>query len=114
LLGATGIYGVLAYTVTRSTQEIGIRRALGAPTAGLVAHIVRSGMQPVVAGLVLGIVVSFWSTKLLTTDLYGIASTDPSTYVLAVAGVVTVALLACLLPARRALRVSPLVALRSE
>jgi len=114
LLGATGIYGVLAYTVTRSTQEIGIRRALGAPTSGLVAHIVGSGMQPVIAGLVLGILASFWSTKLLTTDLYGIASTDLSTYMLAIAGVVTVALLACLLPARRALRVSPLVALRSE
>ena len=71
-------------------------------------------MQPVIAGLFLGILASFWSTKLLTTDLYGIASTDPSTYVLAIAGVVTVALLACLLPARRALRVSPLVALRSE
>jgi len=114
VLGATGIYGVLAYTVTRSTQEIGIRRALGAPTAGLVAHIVGSGMQPVIAGLILGIVASFWSTKLLTTDLYGIAPTDPTTYVLAVAGVVTIALLACLFPARRALRVSPLVALRSE
>ena len=114
LLGATGIYGVLAYTVTRSTQEIGIRRALGAPTPGLLAHIVAGGMRPVLAGLVLGITASYWSTRLLTTDLFGISPTDPSTYLLAVIGVIVVSLLACLLPARRALLVSPIVALRSE
>ncbi|HEY7058181.1 MAG TPA: FtsX-like permease family protein, partial [Vicinamibacterales bacterium] len=114
LLGATGIYGVLAYMVTRSTQEIGIRRALGAPAGGLLAHIVGGGMRPVAVGLVLGVLGSFWSTRLLTTDLFGISPTDPSTYVLAVVGVILVSLLACLLPARRALRVSPIVALRAE
>ena len=114
LLGATGIYGVLAYTVTRSTQEIGIRRALGAPTPGLLTHIVAGGMRPVLVGLVFGITASFWSTRLLTTELFGISPTDPSTYLLAVIGVMVVSLLACLLPARRALLVSPIVALRSE
>jgi ABC-type antimicrobial peptide transport system permease subunit len=71
-------------------------------------------MRPVAVGLVLGVLGSFWSTRLLTTDLFGISPTDPSTYVLAVVGVIVVSLLACLLPARRALRVSPIVALRAE
>ncbi len=114
LLGATGIYGVLAYTVARSRKEIGIRRALGAPTAGLLGHVLVTGLRPVIVGLALGIVASFWSSRLLTTDLFGISPTDPATYVYAVLAVIGISIGACLIPARRALLVNPIVALRSE
>jgi putative ABC transport system permease protein len=114
VLGVTGIYGVLAYTVSRRTQEIGIRRALGAPTGHLVRDIVSGGLQPVVVGLVIGVIGSFWSSRFLSTELFGISPTDPATYVAAVAGVLIVSLLACVVPARRALGVSPIIALRSE
>jgi putative ABC transport system permease protein len=114
LLGASGIYGVLSYTVARRTQELGIRRALGAPAGRLVADIILRGMQPVALGLVAGILGSFWATRLLATQLFGISPTDPSTYVLASAAVLLVALAACAIPARRALQISPISALRSE
>jgi putative ABC transport system permease protein len=114
VLGATGIYGVLAYTVTRRTQEIGIRRALGAQTSALVRDVIAGGMLPVAAGLVLGIIGSFWATGLLKTQLFEISPTDGKTYTLAVVGVIVVSLLACVLPARRALRVNPIIALRAE
>lgn len=114
VLGASGIYGVLAYTVARRTQELGIRRALGAPSQSLVADILLRGMQPVAIGLVAGIVGSFWATRLLQTELFGISPTDPSTYVVATAGVLLVSLAACAIPAARALRISPIAALRSE
>jgi predicted permease len=114
VLGASGIYGVLAYTVTRRTQEIGIRRALGAPTRRVVRDVVTGGMLPVAAGLVLGITGSFWTTKLLATQLFNVSPTDVRTYLVTVAAVIAVALLASLMPARRALRVSPIVALRAE
>ena len=114
VLGATGIYGVLAYTVTRRTQEIGIRRALGAPAGRLVRDIITGGMQPVVAGLAFGLVGSFWTGRLLTTQLFGVSAGDAATYAIAVFAVIIVSLLACVLPARRALRVSPIVALRAE
>jgi predicted permease len=114
VLGATGIYGVLAYTVTRRTQEIGIRRALGAPTRRLVRDVVKGGLQPVVVGLLVGIVASFWTTRLLTTQLFNVSATDPRTYLITVAAVLAVSVLASVIPARRALRVNPIVALRSE
>jgi putative ABC transport system permease protein len=114
VLGATGIYGVLAYTVTRRTQEIGIRRALGAPTRRLVRDVVKGGMQPVVAGLIVGVIASFWTTRLLTSELFNVSATDPRTYVITVAAVLSVAVLASVIPARRALRVNPIVALRAE
>jgi predicted permease len=114
VLGGTGIYGVLAYTVTRRTQEIGIRRALGAPTRRLVGDVMRGAMPPVVVGLAAGLIGSYWTTRVLTTQLFGVSPTDPGTYVTTVVAVLVVAAFASLIPARRALRVSPLVALRSE
>jgi putative ABC transport system permease protein len=114
VLGATGIYGVLAYTVSRRTQEIGIRRALGAPTSDLLRDVISGGMRPVAVGLVLGLIGSFWTGRLLTTQLFGVSPTDATTYAIAVVGVLAVSLLACVLPARRALKVSPVVALRAE
>jgi ABC-type antimicrobial peptide transport system permease subunit len=100
--------------VTRRTQEIGIRRALGAQTSVLVRDVIAGGMLPVAAGLVLGIIGSFWATGLLKTQLFEISPTDAKTYTLAVIGVIVVSLLACVLPARRALRVNPIIALRAE
>jgi putative ABC transport system permease protein len=114
VLGASGIYGVLSYTVARRTQELGIRRALGATAGRLVSDIVLRGMQPVALGLVAGILGAFWATRLLTTELFGISPTDPSTYVLASIAVLLIALAACVVPARRALHISPISALRSE
>jgi putative ABC transport system permease protein len=114
VLGASGIYGVLAFTVARRTQEIGIRRALGAPPSHVVREIVTSGMAPVAVGLVIGIPASYWTSQLWRTQLFGVSSTDPVVYAGVAAGVLLVALAATLVPGRRALRVDPLVALRAE
>jgi putative ABC transport system permease protein len=114
ILGASGIYGVLAYTVARRTPELGIRRALGAPPERLLMDILLRGMQPVAVGLGAGIIGSLWATRLLETQLFSISPTDPATYAAATAAVLLVSLAACTLPALRALRISPLTALRSE
>ena len=113
-LGATGIYGVLAYTVSRRTQELGIRRALGAQPSRLMRDVVVQGMQPVVLGLVCGMAASVWTTRLLGSQLFGVSPTDPATYAAVALAVLAVALLSCLVPAGRALRVNPAVALRAE
>jgi putative ABC transport system permease protein len=113
-LGATGIYGVLAYTVARRTHEIGIRRALGAAPGVLVRDVLVRGMQPVVVGLALGLAASFWTSRLLRSQLFDISPTDRVTYALVAGGVILVSLIACAVPARRALRVNPIVALRAE
>ncbi len=114
ILGISGIYGVLAYTVARRTQEIGIRRALGAASGRVVRDVVLVGLKPVAAGLVLGIAASYWTTKLWSTQLFGVSPIDPVVYAAVAAGVLVVSVAAALVPARRALRVSPLVALRSD
>jgi hypothetical protein len=114
LLGASGIYGVLAWTVARRTQEIGIRRALGAPPARLAREVVTAGLVPVIAGLLAGILLSYWTTRLWSAQLFAVSASDPWTYALVSVAVVAVALLAALAPVRRALRVSPLMALRAE
>jgi putative ABC transport system permease protein len=114
VLGASGIYGVLAYTVARRTHEIGIRRALGAASRALVQDVVVRGMQPVFVGLVLGLAASYWATRALESQLFNISTTDASTYALVAGGVTLVSLFACVIPARRALRVNPIIALRTE
>jgi putative ABC transport system permease protein len=114
LLGASGVYGVLAYSVATRTSEIGIRRALGAPASLIIRDILRGGLAPVAAGLASGIVVSFWTSRALATELFGVSSTDPATYLAATAIVLGIALLSCAVPARRALHISPLAALRTE
>jgi putative ABC transport system permease protein len=114
VLAATGIYGVLAYTVARRTHEIGIRRALGAAPGVLVRDVVVRGMQPVVVGLMLGLAASFWTSRLLQSQLFDISPTDRVTYALVAGGVILVSLIACAVPATRALRVNPIVALRTE
>ena len=112
MLGATGIYGVLSYSVARRTQEIGIRRALGAAPGALFRDVMARGMQPVIVGLVLGLAASYWTMRVLANQLFEVSPTDSTTYALVAAGVILVSLIACAVPARRALRVNPIIALR--
>ena len=114
LLAAIGIYGVVSYSVTQRTQEIGIRAALGANSRNIMGLILRSGMAPVVLGLAVGLAGVLGLTRLLSSLLYGVGEHDPLT--IAAVGVILalVALIACFLPARRAAKVDPMVALRHE
>jgi putative ABC transport system permease protein len=111
-LGALGVYGVLAYTVAERTHELGIRRALGAPAGGLVRLMLWRGLTPVVVGVGAGVLTALALSGLLQEQLFGIAPTDKATYVATVVGVLATSIAACLIPTRRALRVSPVVALR--
>jgi predicted permease len=117
LLAAIGLYGVLAYSVSQRTQEIGIRMALGANRGNVLRMVLRQGMVLSVVGVVIGIVVAFVLTRYLetlTSMLFGIEPHDPVTFIVIPFGLTLVALLACLIPARRATKVNPLVALRYE
>jgi putative ABC transport system permease protein len=114
LLAAVGIYGVMAFLVTQRTREIGIRMALGARAADVMRLVLTEGMAPVIAGGAAGLAASFVATRALQTLLYGVTPLDVPSVAAAPAILVGVALLACVLPARRALRVDPLVALRDE
>ena len=114
LLSAIGIYGVISYSVTQRTREIGIRAALGATRGNVLALILREGMGLTVLGLLLGVAGAFGLSQLLTSLLFGVGGRDPVTLA-AVFGVLgLVAFLACFVPAQRATRVNPVVALRTE
>jgi ABC-type antimicrobial peptide transport system permease subunit len=113
-LAALGIYGVLAYFVTQRRRELGIRLALGASPAGLFTMVVRQGMRPVLAGAAIGLVGAYAAAGLMTTLLFGIQPLDPATYVLTTAILGAVALCACAVPASRATKLDPLMALREE
>ncbi len=114
LLTAIGLYGVISYNFSQRTQEIGIRMALGARTRDVVLQVLRQGLGLVALGSAIGLAGAFALTRWLKSMLYGISATDPLTFV-AVAGIVLlVALFACWLPARRAARVDPMIALRYE
>ena len=113
-LSAVGIYGVLAYLVTQRTREIGIRMALGARAADVLRLVLREGMGPVVLGGGAGMIAAVVATRALRTMLFGVTPLDPVSFAAAPALLALVALLACYLPARRATRVDPLVALREE
>jgi putative ABC transport system permease protein len=114
LLAAIGIYGVMAYAVARRTSEIGIRVALGAQSADVLALVLRQGGQLVALGLVVGIAGALLLTRLLATMLFGIGPRDPATLIATGALLALVAGLACVIPARRATRVDPMTALRTE
>jgi putative ABC transport system permease protein len=114
LLAVAGIYGVVAYLVTLRTREFGIRMALGADSGRVLGMVMRRGALVVALGLLLGIAGAAILTRLLSSILYGVTATDPVTFV-AMAGLLAlVALAACLIPATRAARVDPAVALRVE
>ena len=114
MLAAIGVYGVVAYMVGQRTQEIGVRRALGAKAADVLLMLVREAMRPVALGIVIGVAGAYALTRLMTSLLFGVTATDITTFVLVSISLSLVALVACLIPARRATRVDPLVALRYE
>jgi predicted permease len=113
-LASLGIYGVLAYLVARRTREIGIRVALGSTRAGVLKLVLREGFQLVTIGLVLGVIGAASLQKAVATEIYGVRPLDPFVLASVMALLAIVALAACAVPARRAMRVDPMVALRYE
>ena len=114
LLGIVGIYGVISYSVSQRTREIGIRMALGAQRSTLTALFVRQGLWLTGIGIGCGLVVAFVTMRLMSSLLFNVSPVDPITYVVITAGVIATAYLACYLPSRRAAAVDPVNALRAE
>jgi putative ABC transport system permease protein len=114
LLVMVGVFSVMAYNVSLQTQEIGVRMALGAQSGTILTMVLKKGVHLVAAGIVLGLFASFALTRFLSSQIWGVSATDPWTFASVVALVILVGLVACLLPARRAAMVDPLVALRYE
>jgi putative ABC transport system permease protein len=114
ILALIGLYGLLAFTVTQRQREIGIRMALGAQTFDVLSVVVGQGMRLTLAGVVIGVLGSVALTRVLGSVLFKVAPTDPLTFVTVTLSLCVVALLACYIPARRATKIDPMVALRSE
>ena len=114
LLAVVGLYGVMSYSVAQRTREFGVRVALGAEVRDLLQLVVGQGMKLVMVGLVLGVVGSLALTRVLSGFLFGVEPTDPITFAAVSVLLMLVAALACWLPARRATKVDPMVALRTE
>lgn len=114
VLAAVGIYGVMSYVVAGRTREIGLRMALGARTGNVRGLILRQGMTLAIIGSVIGLAIAFGATRLLKSVLYGVDAIDPTTFIGVTSLLAIVALLACWIPALRASRVDPMVALRAE
>jgi putative ABC transport system permease protein len=114
LLAAVGIYGVMSYMVAGRTREIGLRMALGAQSLSVGWLILRQGMGLALIGAGIGLALAFGGTRLLKSVLYGVSAADPFTFATVAFLLAAVALLACWLPAYRAARVDPMVALRNE
>jgi putative ABC transport system permease protein len=114
VLAAIGIYGMMAYSVAERTREIGIRMALGAATSDVLKMVMRHTCLLVGIGLTIGLAASFALTRLIKSGLYGVTATDPATYAGISVLLIVVAMVACLVPTLRAVRVDPTIALRYE
>jgi len=113
-LGIIGIYGVISYTVSQRQREIGIRLALGAQRGDVLQMVLQQGAITALVGVSIGILAALGMTRLMASLLFGVTAHDPLTFALVAALLLAVALLACYIPARRAMRVDPMVALRYE
>ncbi|HZS44994.1 MAG TPA: ABC transporter permease [Blastocatellia bacterium] len=114
VLTSIGLFGVISYQVSQRTQEIGIRMALGASAARILKLIVGQGMILTLVGLVIGLLASYWLTQLMTDMLFEVTAKDPMTFAVISLLLIAVSMMACLIPARRAMKVDPMIALRYE
>jgi putative ABC transport system permease protein len=114
VLASVGIYGVISYSASRRTHEIGVRMSLGATRGQVLLLVARQGMYLALAGSVAGVAGALLLSRVMTKLLYGVQPTDPATFAAVATGLGIVAMLACYLPARRAMRVDPVAALRCE
>ena len=114
VLAVTGVYGVLSYSVSQRTHEVGIRMALGAGRSDVLRLFIGQGMRLVLLGLVIGLGGAFALTRLMSSLLFGVSTTDVATFVVVAVGLTLVGIFACYLPARRATRVDPAVVLRAS
>ena len=114
LLAATRIYGVMSYVVSRRTNEIGIRMSLGASRGSVLALVLKDGMALALVGAASGLVIAFTLGRFMSKVLYAVKPTDPLTFLIVVPALLGVALAATFIPARRAMRIDPVIALRHD
>jgi ABC-type antimicrobial peptide transport system permease subunit len=114
LLAIVGIYGVLAYSVARRTRELGVRIALGASSSNVLGLVLRQAVATAAAGVVVGGIAAYALTRFMRSIVFGVSTSDPLTYAAVAALLLVVALLAAYIPARRATRMDPMIALRAE
>jgi putative ABC transport system permease protein len=114
LLAAIGLYGVLSYSVSQQTREIGVRVALGASAGGILGEVLGRGLKLAMIGVFVGTALALALSRVITGLLYEVSATDPVTFVLVPLVLLSIAAVACYVPARRATRVDPIVALRAE
>jgi putative ABC transport system permease protein len=114
ILASIGIYGVMSYSVTQRSQELGIRMALGAARGNVLSLVIRQGMELALLGVLIGVFGGLWLTGLLRTQLFDVSTRDPATFALVAVLLAGIALIATLVPALRATRVDPVTALRND